>query len=41
MGVVDAIAQVPTVNMGPYERVPTEPVVIKSIRRDQAIAATK
>jgi len=39
MDVVDAIAKVPTGFSGPHQNVPTEPVIIKSIRR--ADAATK
>jgi peptidyl-prolyl cis-trans isomerase A (cyclophilin A) len=39
MDIVDAIAQVPAANMGPFEMVPKEPVVIKSVRREQATAA--
>jgi len=35
MDVVDAIAKVPTGFSGPHQNVPTEPVVIKSIRREQ------
>jgi peptidyl-prolyl cis-trans isomerase B (cyclophilin B) len=33
MDVVDAIAVVPTGNNGPYQNVPTDPVVIHSVRR--------
>jgi peptidyl-prolyl cis-trans isomerase B (cyclophilin B) len=33
MDVVDAIAVVPTGNNGPYQNVPTDPVVIQSVRR--------
>lgn len=35
MDVVDQIAKVPTTTRGPYENVPVQPVVIKSIRRAQ------
>ena len=35
MEVVDAIAKVPTRVMGPYKDVPAEPVLIKSVRRQE------
>ena len=38
MDVVDKIAKVPTGFSGPHQNVPTEPVVIKSIRRQEARA---
>ena len=36
MDVVDKIAKVQTGNVGPFQNVPTEPVVIESVRRDAA-----
>jgi len=40
MDVVDAIAKVATHAMGPFKDVPVEPVVIKSVRREQSPAGS-
>jgi cyclophilin family peptidyl-prolyl cis-trans isomerase len=41
MDVVDAIAKVATGTVGGHENVPLEPVLMKSVRRDQPVAAAK